>query len=72
LSSSLTITIGTGLGTGVFHDGVLVPNFELGRILHTDGQPIEFYAANSARKKHGLSYKEWPKNGIRPILSGQP
>jgi polyphosphate glucokinase len=55
----MTITIGTGLGTGVFYDGVLVPNFELGRMLHTNGQPIEFFAADSARKKKDLSYKEW-------------
>ena len=55
----MTITIGTGLGTGVFYDGVPIPNFELGRMLHTNGQPIEFYAADSARKKKGLGYKEW-------------
>lgn len=55
----MTITIGTGLGTGVFYNGVLVPNFELGRMLYKNGQPIEFYAADSARKKKGLSYKEW-------------
>ena len=57
----ITITIGTGLGSGVFFNGELIPNFELGRIFGKDGQPIEYYAANSARKKEGMSYKKWGK-----------
>ncbi|MBO6516582.1 MAG: ROK family protein [Bacteroidia bacterium] len=55
------VTIGTGIGTGFFNNGDLVPNIELGRIFHTDGRPIEFYAADSARKKENLSLKEWAK-----------
>lgn len=57
----ILVTIGTGLGTGVFRDGLLVPNVELGRIFHTDGKPIEFYAADSARKRDNLSLKKWSK-----------
>lgn len=57
----IIVTIGTGLGSGVFYDGVLIPNIELGRIFGKDGEPIEFYAADSARKKNGLSYKKWGK-----------
>ena len=55
----IIVTIGTGLGSGVFYNGQLVPNIELGRIFGKDGEPIEFYAADSARKKHNLSYKKW-------------
>ena len=55
----ILITIGTGLGSGVFYDGKLIPNIELGRILHTDGEPIEFYAADSARKRDDLKLNEW-------------
>ena len=55
----ILITIGTGLGSGVFQDGVLVPNFELGRMLYTNGEPIEFFAAGSARVKENLDLKEW-------------
>lgn len=55
----IVITIGTGLGSGVFYDGRLVPNIELGRIFGKDGKPIEFYAADSARKREGLGYKKW-------------
>lgn len=57
----MMITIGTGLGSGVFLDGKLIPNFELGRMLGKDDQPIEYYAASSARKKENLSYEEWGK-----------
>jgi len=55
----LVITIGTGLGSGLFLDGQLIPNLELGRILHTDGKPIEKYAADSARKREDLKLGEW-------------
>ena len=57
----IMITIGTGLGTGIFYNGQLIPNIELGRIFHTDGKPIEFYAADSARKREELKLKEWAK-----------
>ncbi len=53
------ITIGTGLGSGVFYNGVLIPNFELGRIFGKDGQPIEIYASDKARKANDLSWEEW-------------
>ncbi|MEM0992475.1 MAG: ROK family protein [Bacteroidota bacterium] len=55
------ITIGTGLGSGVFYNGTLVPNIELGRIFHTNGEPIEFYAASSAKEREDLSMKKWSK-----------
>ncbi len=55
----MVITIGTGLGSGVFFDGKLIPNFELGRILYKDGEPVEFYASDAARKRDDLSYKAW-------------
>ncbi|SEJ77055.1 polyphosphate glucokinase [Cyclobacterium xiamenense] len=57
----VTVTIGTGLGTGVFYNGQLIPNFELGRIYYKNGEIIEFFAADSARKKENLSYKTWGK-----------
>lgn len=54
------ITVGTGIGSGLFYNGKLIPNFELGRIRYKK-KPIEKYAANSIRKKEGLSYEEWAK-----------
>lgn len=55
----IMITIGTGLGSGVFYNGTLVPNIELGRMPGNDGEPIEFYAGDRARKVNDLSWDEW-------------
>lgn len=57
----IMITIGTGLGSGVFYNGALVPNIELGRMPGKDGEPIEFYAGDRARKIDELSWREWGK-----------
>lgn len=53
------ITIGTGIGSGLFYDGKLIPNVELGRMYHTNGEIIEKFAADSARKREDLTLKEW-------------
>ncbi|QCX00934.1 ROK family protein [Aggregatimonas sangjinii] len=55
------ITIGTGLGSGAFLDGVLIPNFELGQIPYKKYDKIELWAAGSAKDREGLSYKKWGK-----------
>lgn len=55
----IMITIGTGLGSGVFYNSQLIPNIELGRMPGKDGEPIEFYAGNRARKVNNLSWHEW-------------
>jgi polyphosphate glucokinase len=52
------ITIGTGLGTAVFSDGVLVPNTELGHI-EMNGKDAETQASDAARKRDGLKWKQW-------------
>ncbi len=57
----ITVTVGTGLGSGVYFDGTLLRNFELGRIFWKDGDIIERYAADSARKREDLSLKQWAK-----------
>lgn len=57
----MMITIGTGIGSALFNHGRLVTNLEFGRVLFTDGKPIEFYAADSARKRHELKLKDWAK-----------
>lgn len=53
------VTIGTGLGTAIFLDGKLLPNSELGHFHLPNGKHAETYAANSAKKREGLSWKEW-------------
>ncbi|MFW2334688.1 polyphosphate--glucose phosphotransferase [Ilumatobacter sp.] len=54
----ICLTFGTGIGSGLFVDGVLVPNTELGH-LELDGPDIEKRAAASARDREGLSWEEW-------------
>ena len=51
-------TLGTGIGTAIIYDGVLMPNSELGH-LEIDGYDAETRAASSARDREDLSYKEW-------------
>lgn len=57
----IMITIGTGLGSGVFLNGELIPNFELGQIPYKKYKRIEMWAAASAKEREELSYKEWGK-----------
>jgi polyphosphate glucokinase len=52
------ITLGTGIGSGLFVDGVLVPNSELGH-LHLHHGDAEDWAAESARERESLSWEEW-------------
>jgi polyphosphate glucokinase len=54
----LVTTLGTGIGSALVHDGVLVPNAELGH-LEIDGHDAEKRAANSAREEHDLSWEQW-------------
>ncbi|GAL66136.1 polyphosphate--glucose phosphotransferase [Jejuia pallidilutea] len=55
------ITIGTGLGSGAFYNGKLIPNFELGQIPYKKHMKIEQWAAASVKKRKNLSYKKWAK-----------
>jgi polyphosphate glucokinase len=51
-------TLGTGIGSAIVYDGVLVPNSELGH-LEIDGKDAEKSAANSVREKQDLSWSKW-------------
>ncbi|NNE25670.1 MAG: ROK family protein [Saprospiraceae bacterium] len=55
------LTVGTGIGSGVFYNGTLIPNIEMGRLLGKDGRPIEYYAGDKARKDQDLDWKTWGK-----------
>ena len=54
----IVLTFGTGIGSGMFIDGVLVPNTELGH-LEIDGHDAEKRAAASAREREALSWADW-------------
>jgi polyphosphate glucokinase len=59
-SHGLTImtTLGTGIGTALFYNGVLIPNAELGH-LEIEGVDYETQAAYSAMERDGLSFEQW-------------
>lgn len=52
------LTLGTGVGSGLFNDGVLVPNTELGH-MEIRGRDAERRSAAVARTRRGLSWKAW-------------
>jgi polyphosphate glucokinase len=54
----IVTTLGTGIGSAMVYDGVLVPNSELGH-LEVAGQDAEAGAAHSAKERENLSYAEW-------------
>ncbi|MEH6679117.1 MAG: ROK family protein [Sediminicola sp.] len=57
----IMITVGTGLGSGAFWNGVLIPNFELGQIPYKKYSKIELWAAGSIKDNKNLSFKRWGK-----------
>jgi polyphosphate glucokinase len=56
----MLLTFGTGIGSALLMNGVLVPNTELGH-LELDGHDAETRAAASVRDEHGMSYRKWAK-----------
>ena len=54
----VVITLGTGIGTAVFNNGVLLPGTELGH-LEIDGREAESVASEAGKKRNGWSWKRW-------------
>ncbi|MCR2785603.1 MULTISPECIES: polyphosphate--glucose phosphotransferase [unclassified Microbacterium] len=60
--SGLTIltTLGTGIGSAMIHEGVLVPNSELGHLQRAGHDTdAEAYAAYSAMERERLDWQQW-------------
>ncbi len=58
----ILITIGSGLGTGIFVDGKMIPNTEFGHIYLRGHQEVaEKYASNNAKEREQLSWEAWAK-----------
>ena len=56
----ITVTLGTGVGAGLFMDGKLVPNLEVGKIfLANHSDVVEQYMAGRIKKEHGLKWHEY-------------
>jgi polyphosphate glucokinase len=52
------ITLGTGIGSALIHNGNLVPNTEFGH-LQLHGADAEIYASEIARERDKLGWEEW-------------
>jgi polyphosphate glucokinase len=53
-------TLGTGIGSALIVDGVLVPNTELGH-LEVGGKDAETRASDAVRDAEGLSWEHWAR-----------
>jgi polyphosphate glucokinase len=51
-------TLGTGIGSALIYDGVLIPNAELGH-LELEGVDYETKASYSAKEREDLSWVDW-------------
>ena len=57
---TILTTLGTGIGSALIYDGILVPNSELGHVQRAEhGKDAEAYAAYSAMERESLSWEEW-------------
>ena len=54
----LLLTLGTGIGSALFYDGVLIPNTEFGHI-EMHGKDAEQRASERAREESDLSWGKW-------------
>ncbi len=52
------LTLGTGVGSALFHDGDLLPNTEFGH-MEIRGKDAEQRAAERVRTEKGLSWEKW-------------
>jgi len=56
----IMLTLGTGIGSAIFHRGHLLPNTEFGH-LRIKGEDAEFRASDAARQRENLSWEEYAK-----------
>ncbi len=54
----IMLTFGTGIGSAIFTEGVLLPNTEFGHVI-VRGKDAEHRAAARIRDEEDLSWKEW-------------
>jgi polyphosphate glucokinase len=63
----MMITLGTGIGSALFTDGVLVPNTEFGH-LDIRGKAAEARASEKVREDHDLGWDKWAKR-VNEVLA---
>jgi polyphosphate glucokinase len=56
----IMVTLGTGIGTAIFHRGNLLPNTEFGH-LEMNGKIAEHRASDAVRQRDDISWKKYAK-----------
>ncbi len=62
------LTFGTGIGSAVIHNGVLLPNTEFGH-LEVDGKEAEHRAASSVKERKEWSYERWSQEVTKVLVA---
>ncbi len=62
------LTFGTGIGSAVIHNGILLPNTEFGH-LEVDGKEAEHRAASSVKERKEWSYERWTKEVTKVLVA---
>ncbi|MBX9918220.1 ROK family protein [Mycolicibacterium mucogenicum] len=62
------LTFGTGIGSAVIHNGVLLPNTEFGH-LEVGGKEAEHRAASSIKEAKDWSYERWTREVTKVLIA---
>jgi polyphosphate glucokinase len=64
----ILLTFGTGIGSALIHNGVLLPNTEFGH-LEVGGKEAEHRAASSVKERKEWSYKRWTEEVTKVLVA---
>jgi polyphosphate glucokinase len=62
------LTFGTGIGSAVIHNGILLPNTEFGH-LEVGGKEAEHRAASSVKERKEWSYERWTEEVTKVLVA---
>ncbi len=62
------LTFGTGIGSALIHNGVLLPNTEFGHI-EVGGKEAEHRAASSVKERKGWNYQRWTEEVTKVLIA---
>ncbi|CDQ43924.1 MULTISPECIES: polyphosphate--glucose phosphotransferase [Mycolicibacterium] len=62
------LTFGTGIGSAVIYNGVLLPNTEFGH-LEVDGKEAEHRAASSVKERKEWNYQRWTEEVTKVLVT---
>lgn len=62
------LTFGTGIGSAMIHNGILLPNTEFGHI-EVGGMEAEHRAASSVKEKNDWTYKKWAPEVTKVLVA---